>query len=164
MDVRRAELADVAEMVAILVEVAPEGTLGLEPPVDEAVRTAGLTELLGREGPEAAWVLTDEGRVVGHGALHARPGGVLSVAMVLRREGRGRGGGQRLLEAMEAHARAAGIHKLDLEVWTDNARAIALYARAGYEVEGLRRAHYRRRDGSLRSTLIMGRLLVDGVD
>ena len=46
-------------------------------------------------------------------------------------------------------------HKISLEVWTDNARAIALYAAAGFEVEGLRRDHYRRRDGRLRSTLIM---------
>jgi [ribosomal protein S18]-alanine N-acetyltransferase len=33
-----------------------------------------------------------------------------------------------------------------VEVWTDNGRAIALYAAAGFEVEGLRRDHYRRRD------------------
>ena len=39
-------------------------------------------------------------------------------------------------------------HKISLEVWTDNARAIALYAAAGFEVEGLRRDHYRRRDGT----------------
>jgi RimJ/RimL family protein N-acetyltransferase len=40
-------------------------------------------------------------------------------------------------------------------VWTDNARAIALYAATGFEVEGLRRDHYRRRDGRLRSALLM---------
>lgn len=40
-------------------------------------------------------------------------------------------------------------------MWTDNARAIALYASAGFAVEGVRRDHYRRRDGSLRSTLLM---------
>ncbi len=164
--VRRAELADVAEMAAVLAEVAPEGTLGVEPPVDEAARAASFTEILRGDGREAAWVLEDAGRVVGHGVLQARPGGVLSVAMVLRPEARGRGGGRELLRAMEAHARSAGVHKLDLEVWTDNARAIALYARAGYEVEGMRRDHYRRRDGRLRSTLIMGRLLrpADGED
>ena len=51
------------------------------------------------------------------------------------------------------------IHKLELEVWPDNGPAISLYARYGFEVEGLRRSHYRRRDGSLRSSLIMARLL-----
>ena len=38
-----------------------------------------------------------------------------------------------------AHARLWGAHKLELEVWLDNAPAIALYASAGFEVEGLRR-------------------------
>ena len=37
--------------------------------------------------------------------------------------------------------------------------AIALYSSAGFEVEGLRRDHYRRRDGRLRSALVMARLL-----
>jgi putative acetyltransferase len=50
------------------------------------------------------------------------------------------------------------VHKVELEVWTDNARAIALYAGTGFHVEGVRREHYRRRDGSLRSTLLMALL------
>jgi putative acetyltransferase len=65
------------------------------------------------------------------------------------------------LEAILQHARASRAHKVELEVWIDNARAIALYASAGFEVEGLRRSHYRRRDGRLRSTLLMARLLED---
>jgi hypothetical protein len=35
----------------------------------------------------------------------------------------------------------------------------ALSATAGLEVEGLKRDHYRRKDGSLRSALLMARLL-----
>jgi RimJ/RimL family protein N-acetyltransferase len=37
-----------------------------------------------------------------------------------------------------------------------------LYAKAGFEVEGLLRDHYRSRDGSLRSSLIMGLRLPTG--
>jgi putative acetyltransferase len=75
--------------------------------------------------------------------------------MAILPEARGQGGGRALLTALQDHAHATGAHKISLEVWTDNARAIALYAAAGFEVEGLRRDHYRRRDGALRSTLIM---------
>jgi putative acetyltransferase len=75
--------------------------------------------------------------------------------MAILAQARGQGGGRALLVAIQEHARATDAHKISLEVWTDNARAIALYAAAGFEVEGLRRDHYRRRDGSLRSTLIM---------
>ncbi len=46
-------------------------------------------------------------------------------------------------------------HKVELEVWPENERAIALYEALGFEHEGLRRNHYRRRDGSLRSAVLM---------
>jgi putative acetyltransferase len=88
--------------------------------------------------------------------------GVLTIAMMLLPEVRGRGGGRGLLDAVLTHAHATGAHKVDLEVWPDNGRAIALYASAGFVVEGLRERHYRRRDGSLRSSLIMARRTDDG--
>ena len=80
---------------------------------------------------------------------------MLSVAVAILPEARGRGGGRALVKAVQDHARANNVHKISLEVWTDNARAIALYAATGFEMEGLRRDHYRRKDGRLRSTLIM---------
>jgi ribosomal protein S18 acetylase RimI-like enzyme len=64
-----------------------------------------------------------------------------------------------LVRAVAEHARACGAHKLDLEAWVENARAIAVYASSGFEVEGLRRNHYRRRDGHLRSALLMSRFI-----
>jgi len=79
--------------------------------------------------------------------------------MAIVPQARGRGGGRALLEAIVAHGRSWDAHKLELEVWLDNVPAIALYASAGFEVEGFRREHYRRRDGSLRSVLLMARLL-----
>jgi putative acetyltransferase len=79
--------------------------------------------------------------------------------MAILHEARGQGGGRALLEAILEHAQTTGAHKVELEVWIDNARAIALYASAGFEVEGLRPNHYRRCDGHLRSSLVMARLL-----
>jgi GNAT superfamily N-acetyltransferase len=52
----------------------------------------------------------------------------------------------------------AEVHKIELEVWPHNEAAIALYERLGFEREGLRRDHYRRRDGRLHSSVIMARL------
>src|ERR1035437_3564570 len=93
----------------------------------------------------------------------AGPGRPVHLGMAILREARGQGGGRALLQAILDHAEANGAHKLELEVWIDNARAIALYASAGFEVEGLRRNHYRRLDGSLRSALVMARLLESSV-
>ncbi|MEA2241263.1 MAG: hypothetical protein QOD24_819 [Solirubrobacteraceae bacterium] len=79
--------------------------------------------------------------------------------MCIVEQARGRGGGRLLMETVMAHALASPLHKVELEVWIDNARAIALYEAFGFEVEGERRRHYRRRDGTLRSTFLMARLL-----
>jgi RimJ/RimL family protein N-acetyltransferase len=153
--VRPAHVADVSEMARVTEAVAKEGFLGAQPPVDVEDRARRFRELIEAEHPARMWVLEDDGAVVGYAGVQASTPGVLSVGMAILREARGRGGGRALLEAVQEHARSAGAHKISLEVWTDNARAIALYAAAGFEVEGLRRDHYRRRDGTLRSTLIM---------
>jgi putative acetyltransferase len=162
LTIRPARTEDIRAMAEIVAVVAPEGFLGAEPPVDVAARMARMRELMADAGAGGSWVLEDGGAVVGYGALQPRSRGVLSVAMAILPAGRGRGGGRALLEVMIDHARAAGAHKLDLEVWVDNARAIALYAATGFEVEGLRREHYLRTDGRLRSSLIMGRRLSTG--
>lgn len=150
--VRPATVADVDATTRVLAAVAEEDFLGAQPPVDLAERAERFAELIERE---ALWVLDDNGRVVGYATAADSVPGVLSVAMAILAEARGHGGGRALLAAVKERAMVIGAHKLALEVWTDNARAIAFYAAAGFEVEGLRRDHYRRRDGRLRSTLIM---------
>jgi putative acetyltransferase len=152
VNVRVARVADIDAAVRVMAAVAEEGFLGAQPPVDVEERAQRFRELIERE---ALWVLEDEGRVVGYAGAQQGVPGVLSIGMAVLADARGQGGGRSLLAAVQEHARARAAHKISLEVWTDNARAIAVYAAAGFEVEGLRRDHYRRRDGSLRSTLIM---------
>lgn len=146
-------------MAMIIAEVAPEGFLGSEAPVDVDERAQRFRRMIEAEGPSAVWVLEDGDQIVGDASVQERVPGVLTVGMAILPEARGRGGGRAMMETILDHARSCGAHKLDLEVWTDNFRAIALYGSAGFQVEGLRRDHYRRRDGTLRSTLVMGRLL-----
>jgi RimJ/RimL family protein N-acetyltransferase len=154
--VRRAGVADVTDAARTVAAVAPEGFLGAQPPVDIEQRVERLRDVVERGQPAGLFVLEDDdGRQVGHAAVEETTPGVLTIGMAILADFRGRGGGRALLAAVQDHARTSGAHKISLEVWLDNARAIALYAGAGFEVEGLRRDHYRRRDGRLRSTLIM---------
>jgi [ribosomal protein S18]-alanine N-acetyltransferase len=154
--VRRAVVADVIDAARTVAVVAEEGTLATQPPVDLDQRAQRIREIVERGDPAGVWVLEDdEGRQAGHIAVEPSVPGVLTIGMAILPEARGLGGGRALLETAQEHARSVGAHKISLEVWTDNARAIGLYASAGFEVEGLRRDHYRRRDGSLRSALIM---------
>lgn len=104
------------------------------------------------------FVLEEEGGIVGSLALHStETNGVMAVGMWVSPSHRGRGGGRMLIEAA-LKGRPEGVHKIELEVFPENEPAISLYRKMGFEEEGLRRNHYRRRDGSLRSALIMGRL------
>jgi RimJ/RimL family protein N-acetyltransferase len=162
--VREATLEDVDAVAHVVAAVAPEGYLAAQPPVDLDERAERFRRTVESEGTARLWVLEDGSRVVGYlGAEESVPG-VFSLGMAIVPEARGRGGGRALLAALEEHARGAGAHKLWLEAWSDNAGAIAFYAAAGFEVEGLKRDHYRRRDGTLRSTLLMGRRVASDLD
>lgn len=48
----------------------------------------------------------------------------------------GQGIGTRLFTALDAWARQAGVRRLHLTVETDNARALALYHKMGFQIEG----------------------------
>ncbi|TCK25968.1 GNAT family N-acetyltransferase [Pseudonocardia endophytica] len=159
---RQATPGDVEGMVDVVAIVAPEGSLGAQHPVDREMLRERYGAGVAAEHPTGVWVVDVGGRVGGF-ALVFPPGptGVLDLAMALLPEARGRGAGRALLDTALAHARANDVHKVELEAWVDNARAIALYTAAGFVVEGVRRDHYRRRDGSLRSTLLMAVHLAD---
>lgn len=60
-----------------------------------------------------------------------------TLGMGLLPEWRGRGIGRRLLEATLAQARRSGFKRIELDVYADNQRAIALYEKAGFVREGI---------------------------
>lgn len=156
MEVREGRVDDGDAFLEVLEEAAGQGWIATEPGFDRDARRASFEEIVGGSGPDRIWVLEDEGRVVGIAGLHATPtAGVLSLGITIRSGQRGRGGGRLLLETLLEAAQNTDAHKLVLEVWPDNERAIALYERAGFETEGVLRDHYPRQDGSLRSAVLM---------
>ena len=109
----------------------------LEAPPLPRVRSFVLNGL--RNGM-AQFVAVDDGRVVGwcdvnpktHEAL--RHSGVLGMGVAASH--RGQGLGSALLRATLEAASARGITRIELVVRADNAAAIALYERHGFELEG----------------------------
>jgi putative acetyltransferase len=161
MEVRAARIEDCAAIARGMKAVVEEGGwLATEPstPVEDLEeRFRAAVEWDGH----LLFVLEDEGEPVGSLGLHpSQVDGVLSLGMWILPPWRGQGGGRLLIEAALA-ALPADVHKVELEVFPDNAAAIGLYRSFGFEQEGLRRDHYRREDGSLRSALLMARLFVD---
>ena len=68
--------------------------------------------------------------------VHAH-GGVLGIALLPAF--RGQGLGERLMLTALAAAKAFGFRRVELTVRRDNANAIALYEKVGFEVEGCQR-------------------------
>jgi RimJ/RimL family protein N-acetyltransferase len=77
-----------------------------------------------------------------------------TLGMGLLPEWRGRGLGRRLLEATLAEARRWGFKRIELDVYADNERAIALYEKAGFVREGLLR-DASLIDGAFRDAILM---------
>ncbi|MBB3285959.1 MULTISPECIES: GNAT family protein [Rhizobium] len=67
---------------------------------------------------------------------------------------RGQGLGRRLIEATLRAARDVGIERVELSVYADNNRAIALYEKVGFVREGLARKSFRI-DGRYKDTIHM---------
>jgi len=145
-----------------MAEVVDEGEgrwLATEEATPEEL-TQRFREALEGEGHHL-FVLADGAEVVGSLGLHpTQTEGVLGLGMWVRAPWRRRGGGRMLIEAALA-ARPPGVHKIELEFFPGNEAAERLYEAAGFEREGVRRDHLRRRDGRLASTVIMARLFPD---
>ena len=102
------------------------------------------------------------GKVIGSAGLHPtdqrRRAHVASIGMAVHDAYAGRGAGRALLQALIDQAdRWLAYRRLELTVWTDNERALALYEAFGFEREGVLRA-YAWRDGAYVDALAMARL------
>jgi RimJ/RimL family protein N-acetyltransferase len=154
--VREATPADVDALVEMLVEVAGEGRwIGTEAPVDTERRRRQMAADV--EASDVVVLVAEaEGKPVGQLGLELARYGVADLGMLVAAGWRGRGVGTALLTEAVRRARAAGAHKIALQVWPDNAAAIALYERFGFQREGYPRRHYRRRSGELWDAVVMG--------
>jgi putative acetyltransferase len=122
-----------------------------------------IRERVQERPPARFWPLVAEieGQVVGNTGLrrdeHNRSH-VGHIGMMVHTDYQGMGVGSALMEAaIDLAENWLGLTRLQLEVYTDNARAIGLYEKYGFEREGLYRA-YAYRDGQYVDTLVMGRL------
>jgi putative acetyltransferase len=158
--VRPAVEEDLDAIVAATWAVAAEGRwLGTEVPFDRDLRRERLKTLM--SAGTSALLVADTGPeagpgVVGHISVVLAPYGVADIGMLVIEGWRAKGIGTALLEAAISWARAAGAHKLALEVWPDNAPALQLYRKTGFVEEGRKVRHYRRSNGELWDSTLMG--------
>lgn len=162
MPVRRAREPDLQAVFDSFERTAAEGKwIGSELPLDRTDRIARWRDFIA--GTEGVMLVAEvDGEIVGGSSLqwigHCGTG-LLGLGMWLDAPYRGRGLGTALLTESITWAKDNGAHKITLEVWPHNDAALALYRRFGFEQEGYLRRHWRRRNGELWDSIVMGLLL-----
>ncbi len=161
MHVRPTRPEDLDELLDAYETVAAERVhIAGEAPVDRPRRREAWLDTLDPSTPGTSFVAEADGRLVGQLGLHGT--GRLDLGMFVLPEWRGKGVGTALMEAALEYARARGAYKISLEVWPHNTAAITLYEKFGFEREGYLRKHWRRRNGELWDSVVMGLLLEGG--
>lgn len=101
---------------------------------------------------------TPEGQVAGRLSVardqHPSSSHVADLGLMVASSHRRQGIGWALLEEAVHWCRERHIAKLELHVFPHNEAAIALYEAFGFEREGYRKRHYRRRDGYVDAILM----------
>jgi putative acetyltransferase len=163
ISIRRARVEDAAAMARLMGDPAVYPGLMQMPHASEEVHRARLADALAPGKPDVLLVAELGGEVVGSCGLHpAGPSPRRRHAMMLgisvRSDAQGKGVGRALMQALCDYAdRWIGLLRLELDVFADNERAIALYRRFGFEIEGLHRG-YALRDGAYADSYSMARL------
>ena len=158
--IRRAEPSDYEALRDVYAdESAYSGTLQLPFPSAEIWRK----RLAEPRPDEFSLVAVIDGRIVGSCGLHhasrsPRRAHAMSLGLAVEGAHQGRGVGDALMKAMIGIADGwLNVTRLELTVYTDNERAIALYRKHGFEIEGTHKA-YALRAGTYVDTHCMARL------
>ena len=123
-------------------------------------------ERLARRSPDRHPLVAElDGRVVGMLTLYRQQADrrhhAGSLGMAVHDDYQGRGIGTALMAAaIELADRWLGLHRLELQVYTDNQRAIRLYERFGFVIEGTLR-DFALRDGRYVDAYAMARIRPD---
>jgi len=154
--IRAATAEDVEEIVDLYVRIAAEGLfISEEPPVDRHERRLWLQHHL-----DGAWTLAlvalVAGEIIGYLTAVGSSRDPAELGLGVAEVWRGHGVGTRLVEAAIAWGRAHDVHKLTVDVFPHNRPTLHLFEKLGFEREGVRRGHYRRRDGALWDVVIFG--------
>ena len=168
VSVRLATEDDLEAILDVFAAVVDEGIwMGTEAPFDRDERGQRFRESI--QSARSLFLVATEERndtgdtgdadVIGHLFLNVAPYGVAHIGMCVLAEWRGKGVGSALVAESVERAKGLGAHKISLELWPHNDAARRLYEHHGFTQEGRMRRHYRRRNGELWDSVVMGRVL-----
>jgi RimJ/RimL family protein N-acetyltransferase len=160
--VRRGSSTDFDAVSALYSAVAAEGLwIGAEVPVEWTSERKQAWCRTADDEDCGAWFLADDDatHLVGYLAVSRVRVERAEFAMAVAAAHRGLGVGGALLDAAVAWCQAIPLSKISCQVWPHNGAALALYRSRGFRIEGRLRRHWRRRNGQLWDSIMMGLVL-----
>lgn len=165
--IRPAQPQDASRIIAITQELAQEENCYISYTVEEASIDVAKEEARIQRLTDLFIVAELGGKLVGDLSLTkdawTLTGHVAYLGMEIQKGYRNQGIGTRLMQQALDWAARQRIRRVELEVFAENAPAIHLYQKFGFEVEG-RKRHAIYKWGRYLDMLIMGRLLPDSLD
>lgn len=161
--IRRAKVSDAAAIARHMSDPAVFGGLLQMPYPSEEAWGKRLADAATATGADVLLVAERDAELIGAAGLNAVSGHVrrrhaMGLGIHVHPLAQRQGVGSALMTALCDYAdRWAGVLRLELLVYADNATAIRLYRKFGFEVEGTLRAHALR-DGAYVDSLAMARL------
>lgn len=145
MIIRNAEIADAERLVSLIADAEKSGFMMFEPgerqisPEQLSKRIAAIKQ----EDNSAILLAEDKGELKGYlfiiGNSPQRTSHRVYLAIGIGEGSRGQGVGTSLFEQLDAWAIEKGIHRLELTVMIHNRAGIALYQKAGFKIEGIKK-------------------------
>jgi putative acetyltransferase len=163
ISVRRARVTDAAAIAAMMDDPGVYPGLMQMPYASEEAHRERLADGLAPGKADVLLVAERAGELVGSCGMHPvgaspRRRHVMMLGMSVRADAQGQGVGSALMHAMcDVADRWIGLLRLELTVYVDNERAIALYRRFGFAIEGRHRG-YVLRDGVFVDAFAMARV------
>ena len=161
--IRRASPKDAAAVAQLMADPAVYPGLLQMPYASEERWHTMLSESQAAGKPDLLLVAESNGELVGQAGLHPvgpaiRRRHVMGLGISVAGSRHGQGVGSALMKALCDYAdNWLGLLRIELTVYTDNAAAIALYRKFGFETEGTMRG-YGLRDGQYVDVFAMARL------
>ena len=145
-EIRKAKSEDAVGLIELFKKLDEETTFMLFEHGERIItveQQIARLNAFGSSQTETMFVAESAGSLVGFsvavgGSANRNRHSVHIVAGVLRNYWN-QGFGQALMRAVEIWAIEKGMHRLELSVIADNAKAIALYEKSGFEREGIKR-------------------------
>jgi len=165
--IRSAVVSDASAILPLSVEVIDEVLYQITTPAEFKTEKAAEEEWIAKfEQDHSKIILVAEMNSKLVGLLDFSNGRRVRIAhtgefgMSVEKTSRGQGIGEMLLRALIEWATAnETIEKIGLTVHANNARAIALYKKMGFEIEGIRKREIKYDDGEYIDTVVMGRFV-----